>query len=174
MRILTNRSKREKNRSRSYNDGTWSSAVIQTILAGCAKKKRKTDISNGVFVATPLQRLFRAAVTRECGDSASPMRHDEIHGVVTVTVVVDDTRKYRYNEWIRNEKSKTMPRQCIGRCQNMWEVHDNNSGSENRIFYQRKTGHLSCPIPCRNKPREKKPIEMARNYFALYSRWTCT
>jgi len=111
-----------------YGDGTWSSVVIQTILAGCTKKKELTDINNEVFIVTPLQRFpWTATVARECDDPASPTRHD-MHGVVIA--VISDGLKYWCSGRKRSRKFK-MSVQCIERImrqlwrQNIWKVYDN-------------------------------------------------
>jgi len=111
MQTLTNLSKRN-NQIRTYNDNTWSSAVIQTILAGCAKKKRKTDISDDVFAVTPLRRLiWTATVARVCDDPASPTRH-EMRNIVII-VINDSRNRCSRQKW--NGKLKMIPMQRIRR-----------------------------------------------------------
>lgn len=80
---------RDQSRDRR-DDNTWSSVVIQTILAGCAKRKRENVISDDAFVMTMSRKLHPTLmIAREYGCPASPTRRVEENDVV----VVDDDRR---------------------------------------------------------------------------------
>lgn len=137
--------KEEIYQSRDRRDGnTWSSTVIQTILAGCAKRKREKEISDDAFVMTMSRKLHPTArATRECGcRPASPTRRNEVHGVV------DDDRRCRRSGKPRMRhigRSVTMPSayERLART----ALYQRCPGSENRITSAGWTSRLFEIIP---------------------------